>query len=691
MVRRHNCLASNCTELFCLEHKEAVLKCATPECENLVRTQLIFGGSEFLDNGYDSANRPVAGVLVDAEVCKRKPQQYVRKELSMTGTNSETRPVLNRIPLTEKETHEYYCQCCTSNMYVAGAEASVITGKVRGLASIFDRHHTDKHFVVPQEMKHTVIKGHNIEIRVIGPGMSAHLDEFENMDRQMQVAVYGEERPHLDCKLATVRLPVKKLQDLDHTGLEKKKHNSTYGSLLGLFVDGELKGRCILQLLQYQVQSKGKLPCDTLMINRIFVDESTRTLRLGLGQLMLSYCIKMARLLNHDFGNTITKITLCTKPENIAMNTVALKSGFVMHYNAESDPFGNVWDFSLNTCVEEACQNNRQTRFYQHLQPPVSVHTRRVINFAFVFNYENTLHTALHSILTPRCSEWIDYEETVACYKIYEHIESRNQYCPSDAWMVSQSIFFQSLSKDEHLTLLTHSTYGEELANMFTQIHSAQDFEKMHCYKRSADWYVLSIDSLQYLMFQTQICRVFGYSRNLSAEDIKRISFEMTTWGAPQWQRVLDMYMGNMQKLFLKAPPLLHPMTSYRGESRSATLRSPLAVHTRINMMCSSLDASVAALHAHEPLLSYKTQEVGTIHKITWPVGTRLIFALGSLADTNRMELYAHNVVLLCVAATEPPEGVCVTWERTKPSLGFPNGTVPVVYKFFDLEAGAQE
>jgi len=656
-----------------------------------VRTQIVLGASEFLDNGYDNANRPVAGVLVDNKTCRRKPEQCVDSGRTMTDEKGETKPIMKKISMSEKETHEYYCELCTARMYPGELPKSFANGKTNGLKTVFESHHADKHLLVPQEMRSIVINGHHVEIRVIGPGMTAHLDAFHTMDRLMQVAVYGEERPHADCKMDAVKLPVLREVDLHHSGLEKKVNGCTYDSLFGLFVDGNLKGRCILQLLQHQIKSQGKIPCDTFMINHIFVDESTRALRLGLGQLMLTYCINMARLLNREFGNTINNVILCTKPENIAMNRVAMKSGFVLQYCGDSDPFGNIWTFSLSTCLEEACQNNRQTRFHQHLFLPTYVHTKRVVNFAFAFNYGNALHTALHSITMPRCSIWMGHEENVACYKIYDHVESRNRYCPLEAWMVSQSIFFQSLSNDEHLTLLTHTTYGEEIANFFTQTTGAHDLNKIEYYNRSAQFYVETIDSLQYLMFQPQICKVFGYSKNLSADDIKRISFEMTTWGTLQWQSVLEMYMEDMQKLFLKAPPLLHPMTSYRGESRSTNIRNPLAVHTRINMLSSSLDASVAALQAHEPLTHYKTFQIGTIYKITWPVGTRLIFALGSLTDTTKMELYAHNVVLQSVAATEPPEGVCVTWERTKSDLHSPVGTIPVTYKFSDLEAGAHE
>jgi len=280
-------------------------------------------------------------------------------------------------------------------------------------------------------------------------------------------------------------------------------------------------------------------------------------------------------------------------------------------------------------------------------------------------------------------------ECNVTCYKIYEHIESCNQHRPQKAWMLAQSVFFQSLSHDEHLTLLTYSAYGEEIDQHCTRQSDTHRLTDIGYYKRTADWYVATIDSLQYLMFQPQICKVFGYSTTLSPEDIKRISFDMQTWDIQRWHRVFEVYMQDIQRLFLKAPPLQYPMTSFRGEPNTAP--QMLKARTRINLLSSSLDASVAAFWAHEPGLLYKTLPVGTIYKITWPVGTRLIFALGSLDDTAQMELYAHNTLLQESAATEPHEGVCVTWERTIPSPGVPLGTIHATYKFCDLEADAFE
>ena len=566
MSAGYRCFPSGCTDLFCREHKDAIFRCATPGCPNLVHTQVIFGPSEFLDNGYDDAHRTVAGVLIDATKCRRKPTPYVDTGQTTTEANGELKPIIKKTALTEKEQHEYYCEYCSLNIHQGKLPKVVTSGKVTGQTSQFTHYHKDKHLRVPEDMRRIIINGHHVEIRVLGPGMSENLDKFYTMERFMQTAVYGEERPGCDQKQSLLRLPVPQVGDLHRTGLQKRANKMEYNSLLGLFVDGVLAGRCILQLMSYQTKSQGRIPCDTVMINHIFIDENTRALRLGLGHLLVLYCIKMTRLLNHDFGSNINKVVLCTKPENTAMNRVAMKSGFTLQYRGDCEPFGNFWTFSLNTSVEEACDNNRQTRFKQHLSLAIDIHTKRKIKFAFVFNYKDTLHTAMHSVLMPRCSIYMNNECNVTCYKIYEHIESCNQHRPQKAWMLAQSVFFQSLSHDEHLTLLTYSAYGEEINQHCTRQCDTHRLTDIGYYKRTADWYVATIDSLQYLMFQPQICEVFGYSTTLSPEDIKRISFDMQTWDIQRWHRVFEVYMEDIQKLFLKAPPLLYPMTSFKGE-----------------------------------------------------------------------------------------------------------------------------
>ena len=628
------CSASGCTPLFCSYHK-AGFQCATPGCTHHVQVQKIYGPSEFLDTGY--ADRQVLGVAVDPAITQRTPQVY--REVTQPDANGILQTVMRPCPRTEKEKHQYLCQACSSQIVTKRERAR---GHESLLMEARLRRHKAKHILVPENDRKRLIYGKQVEIRVLGPGLGG--DDLVLLDnlRNSCLSIVPQTQDIIPAHQASAVLPVKLYgeESLLHTGVAKKKDRTTYGVTLGVYVDGVLQGQCELGLHSGETQLKNTVLVKTMMIGNFFLNPSVRGL--GISRFLMSYVIDLSRFLKTEFGTHISHLLMTVSPHNSAMNAVAEKHGFTAMWRLDDAmPECNLWVFSLHRSKQEAIEANRQSRFLQQLTLPIAVRYRRDVHFGFVYNFQNQLHAACHAMQIPSPSWHVEEHNSIALYKMNDYLQARNLYPFKEEWLHAQAAFFCSLSADEHLTILTYSYRGDQMINRFMQFGTVHGESCSRVEDRLAEWYCHSIDNLQYILFQPQLRTVYGEEFAVrNAADVRRIACLLRTWDMPTWKPVMQQYMRDLRDLFHRAPPLLSPMTTYRGEQHAhkyGDLCSAEA-NTENRVISSSLDASVGALFA-QPMQGYAWRQApGTIYAINWPVGTKLIFTLGANVTINIME-----------------------------------------------------
>jgi len=621
----------------------------------MISATVIYNASEFLDDGYDDQHRRIKGVVINPNIYQRKAQETnVHVEHDASGGVVR---VEEKVPLTEQERHEYYCESCTQSMHNKRPWNKKIEERY---LEQFRRHHKDRHLVVPHsERCSTLPNGGLLEIRVLGPGLevSSGWGDLRAMELKMDLSVYSGAARHLMPKHIRQNsvLPVKLYREdaSDAMGVEIEEDYRTYSTLLGVFINAQAVGRCELRVCPAQIAHQGKEIVDIMLIQHLYIDEGFR--QRGIGRAVLSYAIKLARRLNQEFGTRTDKMTMKTNASNVEMNRLAQSSGFLCEWDRHAGGHGYVWTYSLRRSLSDACQVNKQTRFLQHLALPVYVKTRRDMRFAFIYNYQNKLHTAKHAIEIP-CPTWDCSEDiTIPIYKIYDFIESTNEHMARASWLDEQAAFYQTLSTDDHISILTFSYHGDEIINEYLE-RGTVNCEKQ---KRAPSWYCHAIDGYNYVLFQPQVFRMHpdlfipdgckrigghlpdGRCSCSNMPNMKKITTTMCRWKLQDWKPVIELYMEDMRLLYARAPRLRVPMTTYRGERHN--YKFPHLRHSSARdckrIISTSLDASVAAFFSH----SHKTEDdmylpPGVIYKITWPAGSQLLVTLGSNPNYDIME-----------------------------------------------------
>ena len=700
MSLRH-CAESACSVFACDKHKTGQFKCAKPGCPNMISGTVIYNASEFLDDGYDGPHRSIKGVVVNPNLYQRKPQE------TQLQVNTDDMYEEKLVPLTEQERHEYYCESCTKSM--RNSRPWDKKTEERYLEQ-FRRHHKDRHLVVPpSDREQTLLNGSLLEIRVLGPGLAptSGWREFQAMEFQMDLSMYtrapNPQMPkHVRQKSV---LPVKLYSEdaLHATGVEIKDDYATYSTLLGVFNNGQPVGRCELRVSPSQIASQRREIIDVMLIRHLYVDAPYR--ERGIGHAVLSYAVKFARRLNEEFGTRTDRLVLKTNTRDAAMNRLVRSSGFVCQWDRNANAFGYTWTYSLRQTLAQACQVNKDNRFLQHLRIPTYVRTRRDMRFAFVYNFQNELHTARHSIEIP-CPTWDCSDDiNVAIYKIYDFIESANQHPAHGSWLEEQASFYQSLSNDEHLSILTYAYHGDEIINEYLQYGTINRGKQ----KRAPSWYCHAIDSYHYVLFQPQMHRLYpdlfipddckrigghlphGKCSCSNFPNMKNITAAMSKWKSEKWRPLIELYMEDMRVLYAKAPRLRFPMTTYRGEKQEYKfphLRQSSARDCK-RIISTSLDASVAAFFSH----AHKNDEEmylppGTIYKITWPVGAQLIVTLGSNPNCDMMEseVRAFQPLFHVPHDAAPDEKICVPYMRDNEDTG-KKDRAAVTYNVVCMEA----
>jgi GNAT superfamily N-acetyltransferase len=673
----------------CDKYKTAQFECAKAGCPNMISGSVIYNASEFLDDGYEDQFRRIKGVVINPNLYQQKPQA-----MEMHVHSDDTGALVceeQSVPLTEQERHEYFCESCTKNMH--NHKLWDKNTQERYLEQ-FRRHHKDKHIVVPHsDREQSLLNGSQLEIRVLGPGLAltSGWKEFRAMELKMDLSMYTRApNPRMPKHVRQDSvLPVKLYGEnaLDTTGIEIENDYATYSTLLGVFNDGQPVGRCELRVCPSQIANQHREIIDVMLIRHLYIDEQFR--ERGIGHAVLSYAVRFARRLNEEFGTHTDKLVMRTSTSNATMNRLARSCGFVCQWDGNANGSGYTWTYSLRQSLFQACQTNKDTRFLQHLELPTHVKTRRDMRFAFVYSFQNELHTATHAIKIP-CPTWNCSDDiSDAIYKIYDFIESTNKYPAHAEWFEQQARFYQSLSNDEHLSLLTYAYHGDEIINEYMQ------YSTINCgkNKRTPSWYYYAIDSYNYVLFQPQICRIHpdlfipddckrigGHIPNgkctcSNFPNMKNITIAISKWKSEKWKPVLEVYMEDMRVLFAKAPRLRFPITTYRGEKQDYKfphLRQSSARNCK-RIISTSLDASVAAFFSH----SHKNDEEmylppGTIYKIVWPVGSQLIVTLGSNPNHDIMESEVRAFQPLFHVPQDAPsdEKICVPYMRDNTDTG---------------------
>ena len=635
------CVPSTCRINYCAKRTDIDFQCATPACTHPVHGSVVYGESEFLDAGY--AIRPQKGVMID---------------------NTKNTHVGLHNPC------EYYCESCSEQH----PRNTVSVRQKYALAS-FMCNHDDKHITVPETVSHmpkTALNGgRTVEIRVLGPG-------FDKSTARYPSRPYCSDIPNMrNFKFKTSSLPVKSYDpaELAPTGLEKFKDLAPYNVMLGAYVDGEILGHCELVLDEHQVKSKGTRRVDTVMLLDVYVDLAARGC--GIRRFMLEYVIMFMRQLKTEFecDNDVNMIAAIVNPDDLVNNRALENLGFVLQWSQDDAPFTNKWIFSLRTSAEDAQETVKRIRFLQHLTVPAFVHIKRDIEFAFMYTFQDRWYTGVHSVQIPTCSHYMANEYMEGIYKIYNHLETDNAHPPMDDWLQAQIAFFTNLSEDEHLTLMTHSYQGDQMVNAY-KMHGTVDpphtvWARLR--DRTAESYSNCMDGRQYLNFQAQMCSVYGEEvRVRNSYDLRRIAGIMCTWEAEKWSPVIDAYIADLHTIFAKAPPLQHPMTAYRGEQcshKDGDLADPTTKTNRV--LSFTFDPTIAAYFSrnHSSPMDVLSP-VGTIYKITWQPGSKLVFSMGSnpIDDLIEMELIALDPELHRHSASNP-ELVPVEYARAPQSI----------------------
>ena len=619
------CIASGCTPDFCSEHKVGDFKCATPGCNNLVHGRAVHDASAFLDEGYE--NRKIAGVILDATLYQRP--SCATTETVITGSDGQLKTVLRNLPRVGEANHAYLCQACSLKI-VGKPEKSNSVRLYRMRCRL--RYDIAKHVIVPVEKRSCHVNGQFVEIRVLGPGLSDHdVDKL----KVLRTLIH----PNLATNMGTTQLPVKVFTEdqLYDTGVEKGKDTEKYRVVLGVLIDGTLRGQCELVLPVDQVESQNKTLLMSMYIENLFLEENFRSQ--GIGSFVMSYILYFTRFLKTEFGTNLEYLRMHSSPQDQAANAIALKNGF-FRVGDPSDDYN--WFYLLRTSHEEAIAHNQKTRFLQYLKLPIVVKHKRNVLFGFIYNYQNRLHAATHTLQIPSATHYVNDDESIAMYKISDYLMSQNKFPFRDDWMQEQATFFLSLSHEEHITILTYSYRGDQMVNRYMQFGTVHNAASVNMKDRTSDWYCNTFDAFQYLLFQTQLSKVYGESFTVRCvDDVYRIAKILRTWHTNMWTPVMEQYISDLRDLYARAPALKFPMISYRGE-QSGHIYGDLSKtesNTEKRIISSSLDPSVAAFFTYV-LKSYDKYNIGpgSIYTITWPVGTKLILTLGSNPTYDVME-----------------------------------------------------
>ena len=190
---------------------------------------------------------------------------------------------------------------------------------------------------------------------------------------------------------------------------------------------------------------------------------------------------------------------------------------------------------------------------------------------------------------------------------------------------------------------------------------------------REAAWYCNSIDSFQYVLFQTQLVKIYGPTFMVnSADDAERISLIVRQWDTDKWAPVMDQYITDLRDLYERAPSLKYPMISYRGEQKKHVFGNLATseANTEKRIISSSLDPSVAAFFTYELRNPDKyTVGPGTIYTITWPAGSKLLMTLGTNLTADLMETEVRALqprFRLCGSGLDGADYTGVTTKKMK-------------------------
>ena len=247
-------------------------------------------------------------------------------------------------------------------------------------------------------------------------------------------------------------------------------------------------------------------------------------------------------------------------------------------------------------------------------------------------------------------------------YELFELLEPLNPHPFTPAWNAAQVDFFKTLSDEDTEMLTVYSYRGDQMTNN-QLVYGYPRTLDLPASERSASWFTPSSTVWgRTLLFETQVRRYLaehqppGQPVPAANADLAAVVLQ---WGRDEWGAVLDDYLHDMFSLFKRAPRLTEPLTLYRGARKTHAGRPvmfrPLAetIGTKFNSF--TLDCSVASFFARDYLLppdADPPSEYGTVYRVTFPVGTPLLFTTGCNFTSDVVEMEVRIPPIFSVTAT---------------------------------------
>lgn len=230
-------------------------------------------------------------------------------------------------------------------------------------------------------------------------------------------------------------------------------------------------------------------------------------------------------------------------------------------------------------------------------------------------------------------------------WAVYNELEPRNAYRFTPDWLASQIQTFRGLSDDDLHTIMTYMYDGDMAANAHL-LHQAgmvnkgffiSFFPGKHWYMKQKLW-----GHHELLLFGPQIERLLGTKQMQPPADVHKVAAMKDKLSREDMGTVLDMFVGDLLRIFRKCPRLTSPMVLYRGEQDSNEHLEYKNLHlnqtsaTRFTSF--TLDASSASYFARKHTDTRGIQGSGRVYRVLFPVGTPILFVAGAQSGWDIFE-----------------------------------------------------
>lgn len=283
---------------------------------------------------------------------------------------------------------------------------------------------------------------------------------------------------------------------------------------------------------------------------------------------------------------------------------------------------GDGIDEELNRQVGERLNTGKQPA-----TPPILE-----LRVGFAFMHDGEIRKALVTTQLPGERHLhTDEKQNAFDWAAYALLEPANKHRFTPEWLDEQIEFMRGMSDADIHTLLNYMAGGDMLVNCHTLYQAAlvPTDSPFGARMPKAHWYLQHVwGGNEHLLFEGQLRRTLGIEGSK-----QKLAHELASLDKEKMDMVLDTFIEDMRLLFQRAPVLRQPMTVYRGEAalheHIPYKNLPLARVSTSRFLSCSLDASSACKFARDHTVERGLKSVGTLYRITLPVGTPVIFSAG--------------------------------------------------------------